>query len=241
MLKCGNSGTGQTKFGDLSPLTGMSLTTLYLHGTNVSELSPLRGMSLTTMGSELVRKGNDGSCAASGDAPVTPELHRNEISDLTPLAGMPLTFFHCGATKVSDLSPLEGMKLTDVNCSGSLVSDLSPLLGMPLTSLHCIDTRVSDLSPLQGMKLNEVAFTLQNIKKGLDFIRQMKSLKVIRFAFAENCTLSADEFWKRYDAGEFGKPAASNKPWEPPPPSSSGSRPLKLCPPRSRSKRSARS
>ena len=50
---------------------------------------------------------------------------------------------------------------------------------MPLTILNCNGTQVSDLSPLQGMNLTDVHFTPKNITKGLDVIRQMKSLKTI--------------------------------------------------------------
>jgi hypothetical protein len=40
----------------------------------------------------------------------------------------------------------------------------------------------------------------------------MKSLKSIGRSGIDY--LSANEFWKKYDAGEFGKPVASAKPWE---------------------------
>ena len=74
------------------------------------------------------------------------------------------------------------MPLTGLHFSDTRVSDLSPLKGMPLTSLHCYNTQVSDLSPLEGMNLTAITFTPKNITKGLDVIRQMKSLKTIGIA-----------------------------------------------------------
>ena len=59
------------------------------------------------------------------------------------------------------------------------MSDLSPLRGMPLTTCGATARKVSDLSPLEGMRLTDVGFTPKNITKGLDIIRQMKSLKII--------------------------------------------------------------
>ena len=170
---------------------------------------------------------------------------------------MQLTTLNCSNTQVSDLSPLQGMPLTnldcdhagvrpvaaardatdDSDCDRTQVSDLSPLQGMPLTNLYCYNTPVSDLSPLQGMNLTDVAFTPKNITKGLDVIRQMKSLKTIGIGDTENQFPPA-EFWKKYDAGEFGKPEHLAQRPRLPGMDESQSPP---CLPRSRSKPSARS
>jgi serine/threonine protein kinase/Leucine-rich repeat (LRR) protein len=132
------------------------------------------------------------------------------LSDLSPLKGMSLVNLHFYSTRVSDISPLQGMQLTEVSCGATQVSDLSPLKGMPLTKMVCDLTLVSDLSPLAGMNLTEFAFTPKNITTGLDVIRQMKSLKTIGLRGTSD-KFSPDEFWKRYDAGEFGKPYALAK------------------------------
>jgi hypothetical protein len=71
--------------------------------------------------------------------------------------------------------------------------------------LWCDGARISDLSPLEGMNLNALLFTPKNITKGLDVIRQMKSLKTIGVGLGDNDEFSPAEFWKKYDAGEFGK------------------------------------
>jgi serine/threonine protein kinase/Leucine-rich repeat (LRR) protein len=207
-LNCSGSGPGKGILSELSPLHGMRLSNLFCYYTSISDLSPLRGMPLTQLW--------------CGDT---------QVSDLSPLQGMPLMRLKCYGTQVSDLSPLKGMKLSEVLCDRSNVSDLSPLQGMPLTILHCGNTSasdlsslrgmaltdlnceampVSDLSPLEGMNLTEVCFTPKNITRGMNIVRQMKSLRKIGINWDNR--LPPAEFWKKYDAGEFGKPAALSKP-----------------------------
>lgn len=160
---------------DLTPLQGMKLTKLTLiHCAKLRDLSPLRGMPLTVF--RL-----DGSI---------------QVQDLSPLQNAPLTSLwlqHCG---VRDLTPLKGMPLTRLGVFGCQVQDLSPLKGMPLTFVGFDSNRVKDLSPLQGMNLTEILFQPQHISKGMEVLRQMKSLTKIY-------NLAPDEFWKKYDAGEF--------------------------------------
>jgi hypothetical protein len=47
-------------------------------------------------------------------------------------------------------------------------------------------------------------FTPKNITKGIGLIRRMKSLRIIGPQWEPNQFPPA-EFWKKYDAGEFGK------------------------------------
>jgi len=171
-----------TKVSDLSALKGMPLTSLDCHWTPVSDLSPLKGMPLTSL-----------AC------------YGTQVSDLGPLTGMPLTYLDCHRTQVSDLSPLKGMPLTKLDCSGTQVSDLSPVKGMPLTQLACERTPVSDLSPVEGMKLREFTFMPKGITRGIEIIRGMKSIKQIGIEGDKQKWMSPDEFWKKYDAGEFSK------------------------------------
>ena len=132
------------------------------------------------------------------------ECWSTNISDLSPLKGMPLAYLGCGSTQVFDLSPLKGMRLTELHFNGTHVSDLSPLKGMPLEAVQCDGAPVSDLSALQGMSLAMITFTPRNITKGLEVIRQMKSLKAIGIEWDQAPPTA--EFWQKYDAGEFGKP-----------------------------------
>ena len=189
-LKCNGSNTGNGKLNDLSPVQGMKLKALDCSRTQISNLSPLQGMSLETL-----------TC------------YRTSISDLSALVGMKLTQLNCGDTLVSDLSPLRGMPIKSLICGSTNVADLSPLRGMPLSILSCYGKSVSDISPLQEMNLTEVSFTPKNITAGLDVIRQMRSIKSIGIDNGKRITF--DDFWKKYDAGEFGKPEATTQPHQP--------------------------
>jgi hypothetical protein len=79
---------------------------------------------------------------------------------------------------------------------------LSHLKGLPLRSLWIYGTGITDLTPLQGMPLEDIRLTPKNITKGLDILRDMKSLKTIGIG-GSNQAWPAAEFWERYDKGEF--------------------------------------
>jgi serine/threonine protein kinase/Leucine-rich repeat (LRR) protein len=175
---------GCTQVKDLSPLEGMPLTTLSLSGCLVSDLKLLRGMKL--MGLDVSH------CAG--------------VKDLTPLAGMPLTALTIGRTPVQDLTPLAGLKLTSLSLEGCVqVRDLTPLRGMPLTDLRLFGCeQVHDLTPLQGMNLFWLSLTPRHVTQGIEVLRPMKTIKYIRLSDQKE-GMSLDEFWRRYEAGEFNK------------------------------------
>jgi serine/threonine protein kinase/Leucine-rich repeat (LRR) protein len=175
-------GCAETGVTDLSVLRGMALEELVIGSTDVSDLAPLQGMPLKTLG-----------------------IWGSMVSDLSPLTGMKLrTLGLSGAQHVTSLAPLQGMPLVELVFNHAPVSDLSPVKGMPLETLILTASDVTDLSPLEGMSLNHFSFTPQRITKGIDVVRRMKSLKTI--GTGGGGELSPDEFWKKYDAGEFGKP-----------------------------------
>ena len=149
----------------------------------LSDLSPLQGMSLTEFNCSWTR-----------------------VTDLSPLAGMPLTFFACSDTRVADLSPLRGMPLTNLFFINTPVANISPLAGMPLKDLKFYFTDVTSLLPLEGMQLETVSIAPGKITQGMNTLRQMKSLKEISIGLGKGEQFSPAEFWKKYDAGEFGKP-----------------------------------
>ncbi len=170
---------------DISPVRALAHLRILACGGSwdkrkLSDLSPLRGLKLTFL-----------NCSFS------------LVSDLSPLAGMPLVELWCNQTPVSSLSALKGMPLTRLHIQETPVSDLSPLKEMPLTVLQCNETQVSDLSPLEAMHLLRVWLTPRNITQGMNVIRQMKSVRMIGVRGVN--LFPADEFWKKYDAGEFGK------------------------------------
>jgi serine/threonine protein kinase/Leucine-rich repeat (LRR) protein len=164
---------------------------LNFRSDDISDISPVRALvGLKFLG-----------CAGTSQS-------ASNLFDLSPLEGMPLEGLDCHFTQVSDLSPIQGMPLGKLYCHNTNVLDLTPLEGMPLKTLECDQTSVSDLSPLAGMNLTELRITPKNITKGMDVIRQMRGLTYIGFGRATKDALPPAEFWKRYDAGEFGKPVA---------------------------------
>ena len=120
---------------------------------------------------------------------------------------MPLETLTLGKTSVSDLSTLKGLQLKTLAINEcDKICDLAPLQGMPLEDLTINGTKVSNLMPLQGMKLRALSFTPKTITKGLEVIRGMDTLREIGINSEQR--LEASEFWKRYDAGEFGTAAS---------------------------------
>lgn len=169
------------KVSDLTPLRGMRLKMLSCNHTQVFDLSPLRAMPLFYL-----------SCFGS------------RVESLEPLKGMKLSSLVLGGTNVADLTPLRGMPISKLNFGGTLVSDLSPLEGMPLLELGCAAGRVSDLSPLNGMKLALLHFKPERIVNGMATIREMETLTKFHVIFRdEHEHLSAEDFWKNYDAGRY--------------------------------------
>ena len=178
---------------DLSPLRVFrSLQRLNISAdsgkSNLSDLSPLEGLQLTRL-----------ICI------------RTAVTDLSPLRGMPLTDLSCGVSQVRDLTPLQALpQLKALDFGASQVSDLSPIKALPLDSLGLTGTKVTDLSQLSGMHLTEIRITPNNITKGLEVIRAMKSVKIISIGQTASERLPTEEFWKRYDAGEFSKPVPAS-------------------------------
>ncbi len=191
---------------ELHAIDGSVVTELRFSGDNVADISPVRALerlkTLACTGSWDKRKLEDLS-PLRGLKLTFLNCSFSKVSDLSPLAGMPLAELWCNQTPVSNLSPLRGLLLTRLHIQETPVSDLSPLKGMPLAILQCNETQVSDLSPLAGMHLLRVWLTPRNITQGMDVLRQMKSIRFIGVRALN--PLPAEEFWKKYDAGEFGK------------------------------------
>lgn len=125
------------------------------------------------------------------------------ITDLSPLVGMPLERLHIPGTKVCDLRPLKGSALRFLYMSGTPVTDVEPLRGLPLYFINMTDSAVSDLTPLADLQLRQFLFTPRRIKKGIEAVRAMPTLRIIGVGFSRGTMWSPSEFWAKYDAGEF--------------------------------------
>ena len=156
VLEIPGSALGQGKLLNLSPLKGMSLTTLDFYLTRVSDLSPLRGMKLRNLNS-------------SGTF----------VADLSPLKNMPLEVLRITAQPVADLSPLKGMSLKTLLINLTYVSDLSPLKGMAITEL-AFAGGVTDFALLKEMPLKTINLDFQP-EQHTDLLRSIKTLETINF------------------------------------------------------------
>ncbi len=119
-----------------------------------------------------------------------------------------LTFLHLDQTQVGDagLANFKDCKnLSRLYVNMPRVSDagLANFKGMPLRVVWIDNTGITDLTPLQGMPLEEICLTPKNISRGLDMLRDMKSLKTIGIGYKQ--AWPAAEFWQHYDKGEFTK------------------------------------
>ncbi len=140
---------------DLTPLAGMPLRKLEVHGTHSTNLSPLQGAPLVDL-----------------------QIDDSRVTNLAPIKGAPLQILTCHNTKISDLSPLAGAKLTKLSIYNTLVSDLTPLAGMPLRELRCEGTLVKDFLPLKDTPLLSITCDFVP-EQDAEALRQIKTLKTI--------------------------------------------------------------
>ena len=216
-----------TPISDLSPLRGMSLTSLIVYGAGgkLSDLSPLEGMplrelNLSAMGGERLVE----DLAPLKGMPLTDlDLDGFEhVSDLSPLERMQLHRLNLsGCRSVTNLAPLAGMPLKQLKICGTGVTDLTPIKGMELTQLDLWGTRVADLTSLEGMPLTRVTLMLgwgkghipatdvtplsklplKSVSLRADLIQKgMDALRSVKTLETINRRPVA-EFWKLYDAG----------------------------------------
>jgi hypothetical protein len=207
-----------SKISDLSPLEGIPFGALDLRGQGVSNLKPLQGMPLKLLGIEdsLVAD----LTPLKGMRLEKLYLNNTPVSDLGPLRGMPLKELMLVGTKVKDLKPLQGSPLQMLWLNNTQVFDISPLAGCPIRSLtlertkvvdlkplskmaslkrlHIGETPVSDISPLKTLQLERLIFTPENIRKGLDVVRNMKTLTEIGTTLETR--MPPEQFWSRHES-----------------------------------------
>ncbi len=187
---------------DLRPLQKMPLTELYLEGTAVEDLSPLTQLPLHAL---WLNKTPAADLRPLHGMPLTQiNLLESHVVDLTPLAGMPLESVWLNDTKVTDLKPLAACPLVSLTLHRTPVSDISIARQWPtLQRLHLGETAVSDLRPLEGLRLTRLIVTPKNVQQGWDVVRKMSTLTELDIEFREPQRWTPEEFWKRFDAGEF--------------------------------------
>ena len=102
---------------------------------------------------------------------------------------------------LAHLKDCKSLMSLDLRGTGVTDEGLAYFKGTPLKGLNIDNTGITDLTPLQGMPLEDIRLTPKNITRGLDILRDMKSLKTIGINWDQSWP--AAEFWKRYDKGEF--------------------------------------
>jgi len=187
---------------DISPLEGMPLRELFLEQTKVTDLSPLKGAPLRVL---YLNDTPVKDISPLADCPLVQlNLTGTQVADISPVRSLPLGTLWIGKTKVTDLSPLADKHLESLDVQDTAVADLSPLADMTtLRRLNIVGSQVTDLTPLAKLNLTRLLFTPSRIKKGLEIVRAMQSLRELDVEFREPRRLSPAEFWKRYEAGEL--------------------------------------
>ena len=164
---------------DLRGLTNLRLSVFEASHNPIEDLRPLKDMPIKKL-----------------------YLVGTKVRDLSPLKGMPLNSLWLNDTPVEDIGPLKDTPLVSLTLAGTRVSDLSPLPRGKLERLHIGGTPVSDLTPLAGMQLTRLVFDPRRIKKGLDVVRNMTTLKELGLDL--NTRMRPEEFWKLYDSDKLG-------------------------------------
>ena len=139
-------------------------------------------------------------------------ISSTEVHDLSPLKGMKLRYLDASKTPISDLMPLKGMRFDAGLSFGRCpkLKTLEPLRGMHIYTLYVGEDFGAktplpgydklDLSPLaecRGLVRLGIPVNPLNIEK----LRNLPKLEKIRFRGQE---IPVSDFWKKYDAGEYG-------------------------------------
>ncbi|MGE3407572.1 MAG: protein kinase [Pirellulales bacterium] len=179
----------KSQLSDLSPLKGMSLTSLTCPYSEVSDLTPLKGMKLEIL--EIIGSRVADLSVLKGMPLEGLNCNFTPVSDLTPLGEMPLKALSIWGTNVSDLTPLAGLPLNGLSLSNTNVSDLSVLKGMPLETLYCNNTKVSNYSSLERLPLRILSLDFNPFRDN-DLLRSIKTLESIN-------NKPVAEFWKEVE------------------------------------------
>jgi tetratricopeptide (TPR) repeat protein/tRNA A-37 threonylcarbamoyl transferase component Bud32 len=196
------------RLADISPLRGLPIEEISLHGNPIEDLSPLENAPLTVL---VINNTSVTDLTPIRSAMLTKlDIHNGNISDLTPIKGMPISNLHMANTQVKDLSPLTGMPLNELHCQYCGITDIGPLQGLPLHSLEVHGNPITDLSPLanshiENLNIYKTAITdwspiktmprLQMISFDFDKARDSDILRAVKTLEQIN-ERSAVDFWK---------------------------------------------
>lgn len=206
-MKLGKIDLSNTGVSDISVLAGMPLQVGYFNKTRIKDSSPLAGAPLEQVDfSDAPLENVEG---LKGAPMGTLYLVNTKVKSVEPLRGGNLQSIWLNNAPLEDCSPLASNPVVSVTLAGTKVSDISCFKGHPtLQRLHIAETEVTDLTPLQWMGgLTRLIFTPNRIKKGIEYARQMPSIREIGTAFGtpedEGKMFPPNQFWQMYDEGKF--------------------------------------
>lgn len=182
---------------NLNALEGLDLWVLELDGLKVDDLAFARGMPLRKL---HMRKADVSDIGAlEGMELEELNLMGTGVKDVGVLRTMKVGTLWIPDTSVDDLGPLAGRDLVSLDVANTPVADLSPLAGMAsLKRLNIAGSNVTDLTPLRGLRLERLLFTPSKIKKGLDAVREMNTLRELGTSFEDR--QGPARFWAAFDA-----------------------------------------
>ena len=138
------------RISELSPLSDLSLTRLYLDGNRIKDVSPLSEIALTELSlrSNLIE-----NIVPLGEIASLTHLwlDGNAISDIGPLSKLSrLQRLSLGGNAIADITPLAHLgELIEIDLSDNYVSDVTPLARLRrLGSLNLGNNQIADISVL---------------------------------------------------------------------------------------------
>lgn len=169
---------------ELPSLAGLStLTTLTLHGAELTDLTPLSGLPELIHLDIAFNEVSDLSPLSGLTNLANLILIDNDISDLGALSGLTgLAYLLLGDNQISDLSPLSGLtSLSVLGVGSNQVVDVSPLSGLTnLAYLDVVANSVSDVSPLAGLANLELLALSDNAVSSIGPLSSLMSLVELR-------------------------------------------------------------
>jgi hypothetical protein len=128
------------------------------------------------------------------------------VEDIRALAELPIENLSLkGSTRIRNLEALKHLPLKKLNLSGTQVKRLDALKALTqLNALDLLNTPVENLSALAELPLQVLKFQPGRIKKGLETLRESKTLQQIMIDDFSGI-LGVEEFWRRHDEGRLEK------------------------------------
>lgn len=194
---------GFTRVTDLSPLAGMMLESLVLENVAVDDISLVRGMPLKTLKLQNTQV---------TDFSVLKSLQLSQLNllnlpftDVSMLSHMPLDTVWLTGTGIQNLDGLPLKKLVSLDIERTQVKNIDVLKNAhSLRRLNIADTDITDITPLQNLKLERLVLSPEKITLGMDELRRISGLSLIQTSVEES--MSAADFWKRFDLGVWKSP-----------------------------------